>query len=187
MTLDRLGRWRLPVLAGLSIVVALGVVTAILLLGRAPDAFDGSPSPRPSAPSASGSAAPGTTPESAVRAFYDALAEARRTDDPSTIEPFVNGTDSSAYLTASSFLLGQKELGKASVITVNEITNFRIVEEDADSATVEFDHRLGGYDIDLETGDPLESPTELPAQGTQATVVRVDDHWLVDSFEAIDL
>ena len=187
MTLDRFGRWRLPVLAGLSILVALGVVTAILLLGRAPSALDGSPSPRPSPPSAGPSASPGSTPESAVRAFYDALAEARRTDDPSIIEPFVNGTDSSAYLTASSFLLGQKEVGKASVITVNEITNFRIVEEDADSATVEFDHRLGGYDIDLETADPLESPTELPIQRSQATVVRVDDHWLVDSFEALDL
>jgi hypothetical protein len=186
MTLDRLGRWRLPVVAALSILVALGVVIAILLLGRAPSALDGAPSPRPSTPSSRSSATPGSTPESAVRAFYEALAEARRTDDPSIIEPFVDGTDSSAYLTASSFLLGQKEVGKASVITVNEITNLCIVEEDGDSATLEFDHRLGGYDIDLKTGDPLESPAELPVRHTQATVVRVDDQWLVDSFEAVD-
>ncbi len=187
MTLDRLGRWRLPVLAARSILVALGVVIAILLLGRAPSALDGSPSPRPGASAASSSAVPGSTPESAVRAFYDALAKARRTDDPSIVEPFVNGTDSSAYLTASGFLLGQKEVGKASVITLNEITNLQVIEEDGASAKVEFDHRLGGYDIDLESGEPLESPTELPVRRTQATVVRVGDRWLVDSFETVDL
>ncbi|MEX2135349.1 MAG: hypothetical protein WEB29_00125 [Chloroflexota bacterium] len=186
MTLDRLGRWRLPVLAALSILVALGVVIAILLLGRAPGALDGSPSPRPGASSPSSSAVPGSTPESAVRAFYEALAKARETDDPSIVEPFVNGTDSSAYRTASGFLLGQKEIGKASVITLNEITNFQVLEQDGTSATVEFDHRLGGYDIDLETGEPLESPTELPARRTHTTVVRVGDNWLVDSFEVVD-
>jgi hypothetical protein len=185
MTLDRFSRWRLPVVAALSILVALGVVIAILLLGRAPSALDGSPSPRPSTPSTSSSAMPGSTPESAVRAFYEALAKARKTDDPSIVEPFVNGTDSSAYLTAASFLLGQKAVGKASVITLNEITNFRVVDEAGDSATVVFDHRLGGYDIDLDTGKPLESPTEKPVRRNHATVVRVGDRWLVDSFEIL--
>ena len=77
MMLDRLGRWRLPVVAALSILVALGVVIVIVLLGRAPSALDASPSPRPSTPAASSSATPGSTPESAVRAFYEALAKAR--------------------------------------------------------------------------------------------------------------
>ena len=184
MTLDRLGRWRLPVLAGLSMLVALGVVAAILLLGRAPSALDGSSSPVPSAPAASGSAGPGSTPESAVRAFYDALAEARRTDDPSIIEPFVNGTDSSAYLTVSGFLLGQKEVGIASITTINELTNFD-VEITGDTASVTFDHRDGGYDIDLDTGEPRESPVALPERRKMAVVVRINDRWLVDSFENV--
>ena len=61
-----------------------------------------------------------------MRAFFEAFAEARETNDPSVIEPFVNGTDSSAYLTAAGFLLGQQEVGKASVVTVNELTNFDV-------------------------------------------------------------
>jgi hypothetical protein len=185
MTLDRLGRWRLPAIAALSLLIALAVVIAILLLGQAP-ALNGSPSPHSTASQPTSSATLESTPEAAVRAFYEALAEARRTDDPSIVEPFVNGIDSSAYLTASSFLLGQKELGKASVITLNEITNFEIVREDADAALVEFDHKLGGYDIELDTGEPLESPTEAPVRRNQATVVRVGDDWLVDSFEILD-
>ena len=71
------------------------------------------------------------------------------------------------------------------MITLNEITNFRVVDEAGDSATVVFDHRLGGYDIDLDTGKPLESPTEKPVRRNQATVVRVGDRWLVDSFEIL--
>jgi hypothetical protein len=185
MTLDRLGRWRLPVIAAAALLIALAVVGAILLLGNISGESDPTLTPSVSADTTP-SAHPGDTPESAVRAFFDALAEARRTDDPTLVEPFVNGTDSSAYLTASTFLLGQKEVGKASVITLNEITDFRIVEEDETSATVEFDHRLGGYDIDLDTGEPLESPTELPVRRTQAAVVRVSGSWLVDSFETID-
>lgn len=184
MTLDRLGRWRLPVVAALSILVALGVVIAILLLGRAPGALDGSPSPRPSTPSASSSATPGSTPESAVRAFYEAFAKARETDDPSIVEPFVNGTDSSAYLTAASFLLGQKEVDKASITTVNELSNFEVTVND-DRAIVTFDHRVGGHDIDFDTREPLERPVELPVRRKVAEVVRVDNRWLVKSFENV--
>jgi hypothetical protein len=184
MTFDRLGRWRLPAIAGLSLLIALSVVIGILLLGRAPAVIDGSPSPQSTGPLASGSTAPGSTPESAVRAFYEALAEARETDDPSIVEPFVNGTESSAYLTASGFLVGQREVGIASVTTINELRNFE-VEATGDTATVTFDHRDGGYDIDLETGEPLESPVALPERRKMAVVVRVDGQWLVDSFENV--
>ncbi|MBA3689698.1 MAG: hypothetical protein H0W81_12875 [Chloroflexi bacterium] len=184
MTLDRLGRWRLPVLAALSILVALGVVIAILLLGRAPSALDGSPSPRPSASSASSSATPGSTPESAIRAFYDALAKARRTDDPSIVEPFVNGTDSSAYLTAAGFLEGQRGLGKASVVTVLELSDFQVTIEGT-RATVRFTLREGGYDIDLKTGERLETPMVLPEKRVEAELVLVSGTWLVDGYGAI--
>ncbi|MEO8639726.1 MAG: hypothetical protein ABI458_07415 [Chloroflexota bacterium] len=185
MTLDRLGRWRLPVLAALSILVALGVVIAILLLGRGPGALDGSPSPRPGASSASSSAVPGSTPESAVRAFYQALGEARRTDDPSIVEPFVNGTDSSAYLTAAGFLEGQRGLGKASVVTVMELGDFQVTIEGT-RATVRFTLREGGYDIDLETGEPLETPMVLPEKRVEAGLVLVSGTWLVDGYGAIE-
>lgn len=184
MTLDRFGRWRLPVLAGLSMVVALGVVTAILLLGKAPTAFDGSPSPRASTPTRSNSVAPGDTPESAVRAFFEAFARARETDDPSLIEPYVTGADSSAYQTVAAFLEGQKAVGKASMVTVNELSTFE-VDDQGDRAVIFFDHRLGGYDIDIDTGEPLETPVVLPVQRKRADVVRVDDAWLVDSFENV--
>ena len=117
-----------------------------------------------------------------MRTFFNAFAEARETDDPALIEPFVNGTDSSAYQTAAGFLLGQQEVGKASVVTVNELSNFD-VSLDGIEATVLFDHRLGGYDIDLESGEPVESPTVLESRRKQAVVVLIDGVWLVDSFE----
>jgi hypothetical protein len=181
MTLDRLGRWRLPAIAGFSLLIALTVVIAILLLGRAPTVLDGSPSPSATQPT-DASPSPDDTPEAAVRAFFEAFAEARETDDPALIEPVVNGTDSSAYQTAAGFLLGQQEVGKASVVTVNELSNFD-VSLDGSEATVLFDHRLGGYDIDLESGEPVESPTVLESRRKQAVVVLIDGVWLVDSFE----
>lgn len=119
-----------------------------------------------------------------MRAFYEALAKARETDDPSIVEPFVNGTDSSAYSTAVSFLLGQKEVGKASITTVNELSNFEVTVDD-DRAIVNFDHRVGGYDIDFDTREPLESQVELPVRRKVAEVVRVDNRWLVKSFENV--
>lgn len=184
MTLDRLGRWRLPVVAALSLLIALVVVVAILLLGRAPTALDGSPSPFASQPE--GSSPPADdTPEAAVRAFFDAFARAGETNDPSIIEPFVNGTDSSAYQTAAGFLLGQEEVGKASVTTINELSDFSVSTE-GPRATVEFTYRGGGYDIDPETGDPLESPVELPAERVRAELVVVRGEWLLDEYEAIE-
>jgi hypothetical protein len=172
-------RYRLPVAILASVVVIALVFVGVSLLGQ-PDASE-----RPTATAtASSSATPqaGDTPESAVRAFFAAFAEARETSDPSVVEPFVNGTDSSAYLTAASFLNGQAEQGRASVVTVNELTNFE-VDQQGDEAVVLFDHRLGGYDIELNSGEPLETPVVLPVQRKQVELVRVDGSWLVDSFE----
>lgn len=182
MTLDRLGRWRLPVIAVAALALALAVVAVILLPGQltAPDSSPSATST--SAPSAT--AIPGDTPEAAVRAFFEAFAEARETSDASLIAPFVNGTDSSAYLTAAAFLNGQAEQGKGSVVTVNELMNFE-VDQQGDQATVLFDHRLGGYDIDSDTGEPLETPVVLPVQRKQVKLVRGDETWLVDSFENV--
>jgi hypothetical protein len=183
MTLDRLGPWRLPVIGVLAVLLAVAVAIGILLVGNIPGVLDGSPTP--SASSSTGpSESPGDTPESAVRAFFEAFAEARETDDAALIEPYVNGTESSAYLTVAAFLEGQAGQGKASVVTVNELSNFEVDEQD-DRAVVSFDHRLGGYDIDLDSGEPVETPVILPTQRKMADLVRVDGRWLVDSFEDV--
>jgi hypothetical protein len=183
MTLDRLGRWRLPVIAVLAVLLALAVTVGILLVGNAPGVLDGTPTPSAST-STGPSESPGDTPESAVRAFFEAFAEARETDDPALIEPLVNGTDSSAYQTAASFLEGQKAVGKASITTVQELTDFSITLSGG-SAVVEFTYRAGGYDIDLGTGEPLESPEILDPSRVHAEVVRVEGRWLLDSYEEV--
>jgi hypothetical protein len=182
MTLDRLGRWRLPSIALAALALALAVVAVILLPGQltAPDSSPSATST--SAPSAT--AIPGDTPEAAVRAFFEAFAEARETSDASVIEPFVNGTDSSAYLTAAAFLDGQAEQGKGSVTTTQELTDIEVIRS-GDRATVEFTYVAGGYDIDLETGEPLESPEVLEPTRVRAEVVRVDNSWLLDSYEEV--
>lgn len=172
-------RYRLPVAILASVVVVALVFVGVSLLGQ-PDSSD-RPTPTGAA-SSSASPTAADTPEAAVRAFFEAFAEARETSDPSAIEPFVNGTDSSAYLTAAAFLNGQAEQGKGSVVTVNELTNFE-VDQQGDEAVVLFDHRLGGYDIELDSGEPLETPVELPVQRKQVELVRVEESWLVDSFE----
>jgi hypothetical protein len=184
MTLDRLGRWKLPAIAVATLAIALAAVAVILLVPSLLGTPDNSPTP-PATERPSSTQAAGDTPEAAVRAFFEAFAEARETSDPSVIEPYVNGTDSSAYLTAAAFLDGQAEQGKASIVTVNELTNFE-VDQQTDRTVVLVDHRLGGYDIDIENGEPLESPDVLPTQRKRVELVRVDDTWLVDSFEDVE-
>lgn len=183
MTLDRLGRWRLPAIAVAALAIALAAVAVILLLPSLLGTPDNSPTPT-TTEQPSSTEAVGDTPEGAVRAFFEAFAEARETSDPSVIEPFVNGTDSSAYLTAAAFLDGQAEQGKGSITTVHELTEFDVTQND-DRAFVEFTYRAGGYDIDLETGEPLESPEVLDPSRVRAEVVRVNGQWLVDSYEEV--
>ncbi|CAN5575858.1 hypothetical protein BH23CHL6_BH23CHL6_10610 [soil metagenome] len=183
MTLDRLGRWRLPAVAAISILVAAAVAVGILVLG---DALDSAPPPPPSnSPSSTASPLPSDSPESAVREFFEAFAKARETDDPDLIEPHVAGTDSSAYRTAAGFLLGQREVGRASVTTTSDLTDFE-VSTDRDRATVLFTLVEGGYDIDLDTGEPLESPMILEPRRVRAELVRSSDRWLLESYEATD-
>ena len=76
-------RTRTPILAFAAIALGLAVVGGILLVGRL-GVPEGTPAPTSSAsPSLSASATdPLSTPEGAVRAFFAALADARRTDDP---------------------------------------------------------------------------------------------------------
>jgi hypothetical protein len=136
-----------------------------------------------SPPTASPSADP-STPEGATRAFFDAFAQARRTDDASTVSPFVTGTGSSAYRTVEAFLRGQKESGKASVITTNNLSGFGVDVQGA-TATVMVTQQLGGYDIDVDTGEPRESPTQHPPTSIRVVLKLADGRWLTDEFEPL--
>jgi hypothetical protein len=172
-------RYQVPLVIAVSLAVLLLVAGGVLLTSRL------TPSPSPTTPgSGSPSASPSTgpgTPESAVRAFFEAYAQARRTDDPLVVLPLTTGVDSDAYRSAEAFLRGQRESGKASIITQLEITNVAVGEQ-GDRATVGFDYVQGGYDIDLHTGEPLESPVILPLERVSAVVVRRGDIWLVESY-----
>lgn len=174
-------RYRFPIAILASVVVVALIFVGVRFLG--PPSSSNTPTPT-AASSSSSIPRAGDTPESAVRAFFRAFAEARETSDPSLIEQYVTGTDSSAFLTAAAFLQGQAEQGKGSVTTVQELTGFEVTEND-DSAVVEFKYVAGGYDIDLETGEPLESPETLEPSRVRAEVVRVDDLWLLDSYEEV--
>jgi hypothetical protein len=173
-------RYRLPVAVATSLIVVVIVAGAILLLNR--------PGPTPVlSPSPTAIASPSldlATPEGAVRAFFDAFARARRTDDPSIVAPFVTGTGSSAYRTVDGFLSGQKAVGKASVITTNTLSGFG-ADIKGQTATVMVTQQLGGYDIDVKTGEARESPTLLPSTNFRVVLKQVDGRWLVDEFEAL--
>lgn len=170
------------VILAVGVVVLLVVAGGVLLIGR----IGPSPSPTPSISSSTSASPPvdPATPEGGTRAFFDAFARARRTDDPSIVEPFVTGTSSSAYLTVDGFLRGQKEAGKAAVITTNELSGFG-VDVQGQTATVMVSQQLGGYDIDVDTGKPRESPTLLPATSFRVVLKQVDARWLVDEFEPL--
>ena len=165
-----------------SLAVLLVVAGGVLLIGRL------TPTPTPTTvPTSSATASPSddpSTPEGATRAFFDAFARSRRTDDASTVSPFVTGTGSSAYRTVDAFLRGQKESGKASVITTNNLSGFGVDVQGA-TATVMVTQQLGGYDIDIDTGEPRESPTLLPAATFRVVLTLVEGRWLVDEFEPV--
>jgi hypothetical protein len=171
-------RYRLAVVAATSLIVVVIVAAAILLLNR--------PGPTPVvSPSPTASASPSldlTTPEGAVRSFFGGFAEARRTDDPTLVAPFVTGKDSSAYRSVAAFLQGQKDVGKASVTTVLRLENVQVQPSDS-TASVSFDYTEGGYNIDPKTGQALESPVVLPTTKVIAVVRQVGGRWLVESYE----
>lgn len=175
-----------PALAGAAIAIGLLVVGMILLVGQL-----GTPG-APAAPSSSisasttpaaTSAGPASTPEAAVRAFFAAYADARRTGDPAPVANLVTGPESSAFLSVSGFLEGQKVAEKASIVTVQDFANVTS-SVDGDTATVVLDLTEGGYDIRLADASPLESPQVLPPSRVTVHLVLVDGTWLVDAFEA---
>lgn len=51
-------------------------------------------------------------------------------------------------------------------------------------ATVTFTYTEGGYDIDLTTGQPLESSVIAPAQRVTVELEQRSGSWLVDRYES---
>ena len=172
-------RYQLPLVAGVSLIVVLLIVGAVLVAGRIGPGP--TPSAAPSAPPPSATADP-STPEGATRAFFDAVIAARRTDNPELIELFVTSRESSAYRTVAAFLAGQKESGKASITTMLQLEAVS-VEESGDSARFTATLLETGYDVDLDTGKPLESPVTLDPRSLTVELRKTNSVWKVDSFE----
>jgi hypothetical protein len=171
-------RYRLPIAIVASLVIVVVVLVAVLVAGGDGPIASSSPSAPPSA-----STDPTASPEGAVRAFFEAFAKAGRTDDPALVEPFTTSKTSSAYLSAAAFLQGQKDTGKGSVTTVQRLENVQVAVAGS-SATVSFDYTEGGYDIDIKTGQAIETPVVLPTTKVVAVVKQSDGHWLVDSYQS---
>jgi hypothetical protein len=181
VTVNRiLERNRPLIILATGVVVVLLVAGGVLLLGRLGPTSTPSTSLPPSATASP--SADTSTPEGATRAFFGAVVAARRTDNPELIEPFATSRESSAYRTVAGFLAGQKESGKASVTTMLELEDVK-VEESGDSARLTAMLLEAGYDIDLDTGEPLESPETLDPRNLTVELRRVDGTWKVDSFE----
>ncbi len=164
-----------------SLAVLLVVAGGVLLIGRL------TPTPTPTAvPTSSSTASPSAnaaTPEGAVRAFFEAYAQARRTDDPSPILSLTTGEASSAYRSVEAFLLGQKEVGKASITTLLRLENVSVTTQ-GNLSTVTFDLTEGGYDISLDTGEALESPEILPTTHVTVELSQADGQWLVERYRS---
>jgi hypothetical protein len=178
-------RYRLPFVAAVAVAVSAVVVAAVIVLGStgssANEDASTSPTSSPSPVPTASPTDPRSTPEGATRAFFVAFSKARKTNDPSLVEPYVTSKDSGAYLTVAGYLGGAQGVNRASVVTVDRLDNVTS-SVSGDVATVDFDFTEGGYDISASTGVALESPTVLPPAHVTATLKRVNGLWLMDSY-----
>ena len=179
-------KYRLPFVALIALAVVAVVVVAVIGLGSlGSTATSAAPTPSasltPTATPAPTPTDPRSTPEGATRAFFVAFSKARKTNDPSLVEPYVTSKNSGAYLTVAGYLGGAQGVNRASVVTVDRLDNLTS-SVSGDVATVDFDFTEGGYDISASTGVALESPTVLPPAHVTATLKRVSGLWLMDSY-----
>lgn len=171
-------RYRLPIAILASLAAVLLVFLAVTIVSQPRP--NGSSSPTPSA---SPSADPTSTPEGAVRAMFEAFAEARPTNDPSLVLPFVTSEDSPAYLSVQGFLEGQQGLGQGAVITDQRFDDLS-VETGQGTATVTFTYTEVGYLVDVGTGEPIASPAATEPTRVVARLVLRGSKWLVDEYES---
>jgi hypothetical protein len=179
-------KYRLPVVALIALAVVAVVVVAVIGLGSlGSTATSAAPTPSasltPTATPAPTPTDPRSTPEGATRAFFHAYSDARKTDDPSLVEPYVTSKDSGAYQSVAAFLGGELAVNRASVVTVERLDNVTSSVA-GDTATVGFDYTEGGYDTNPSTGTALDTPEVLAPYHVTVTLKLVDGHWLVDSY-----
>ena len=184
-------RLRTPVLVAASLVLGLLVVGGILLVGSLGTT---QPEPSPSLQvSATPSPAPATvaatdplsTPEGAVRAFFAGFKEARRTDDAAADRRPVSPTSSrrrtSRCRGSSTRPEGSQTRPRPDDPAAREPQGR---QRPARRQRSSFAYTEGGYDISLDSGQPLESPGTLPRVHVTLELRQVDGRWLVDSYEA---
>jgi hypothetical protein len=178
---------RIPDRHRLRVVLGVGVAAVIVMSGAVYLLGGGSP---PSTPEPTGSPSPSasptdptSSPEGAVRAFFEAFAEARPENDASLVLPFATSDDSPAYLSVFGFLEGQKALGRGAVIDEQRLENVEI-ELDLDRATVSFTYVEGGYLIDLDSGEPINESSTLPPARIVAEVHLEGSIWRVHEYES---
>jgi hypothetical protein len=179
-------KYRLPFVALIALAVVAVVVVAVIGLGSlGSTATSAAPTPSasltPTATPAPTPTDPRSTPEGATRAFFHAYSDARKTDDPSLVEPYVTSKDSGAYQSVAAFLGGELAVNRASVVTVERLDNVTSSVA-GDTATVGFDYTEGGYDTNPSTGTALDTPEVLAPYHVTVTLKLVDGHWLVDSY-----
>jgi hypothetical protein len=179
-------RYRLPFVALVALAVVGVVVVAVVGLGSlGSSAKSAPPTPSPSlTPTATPAPTPTdplSTPEGATRAFFEAFSKARKTDDPTLVEPYVTSKDSGAYLSVAGFLGGELAINRASFLTVQRLDNMSS-RVSGDTATVDFDYTEGGYNIDPSTGKATETQSVLAPVHVTATLRRVNGRWLMDSY-----
>ena len=179
-------KYRLPFVATVAVVAVVVVVAAVVGLGslgssaQSPDSTR-PPSTAPTATPAPTATDPLSTPEGATRAFFSAFNEGWLTDDPTSVAPYVTTTDSSAYLSVSSFLGGEKAVHRAAVITTQKLDNMQTAIAGT-TATVGFDYTVGGYNTNVDTGTPVETPNVLAPVHVKVTLKLVAGRWLVDAY-----
>jgi hypothetical protein len=182
-------KYRLPFVALVALAMVGVVVVAVVGLGSLGSSATSPDSTRPPSTALTTPAAtpaptptdPLSTPEGATRAFFHAFAQARKTDDPTLVEPYVTSKDSGAYLSVAGFLGGEQGVNRASIVTVQRLDNMTS-SVTGDTATVDFDYTEGGYDINPGTGAALETQSVLAPYHVTATLKHVDGRWLMDSY-----
>jgi hypothetical protein len=184
-------RYRLPLVAGVAVVAIVAVLAAVVGLGSVGSSAQAAATTRPpsAAPMPTGTPAPTPTdprltPEGATRAFFAAYSQARKTDDPSIVEPYVTSKDSNAYLSVSSFLGGELAVNRASIVTVERLDGMTS-KVTGDTAIVDFDYTEGGYNINPTTGAATETQSVLAPAHVTATLKLVQGRWLVDSYTSL--
>ena len=177
-------RTRTPILAIAAIALGLAAVGGILLVGRVgtPEATPASLSTASPSPT---SARRTHSPPLRARSARSSL-RLRTLDEPMTQPrpPLCHGRAVVGVpVGRRGSSTARRQPTKPPSLTVQQLDNVR-VEATGDTATVRLTYTEAGYDIGLDSGQPLESPGSLAPRDVTVELRQVDGHWLVDGYEA---